>query len=121
MQNFTQAALADVQALVNTYANIAGDYEATLLCGVWHYMCDSGIYTDAFSEADAEYVEAHYDNNVQYYNDDDCGYTDAFYAVIFDDDKLQCNAVLQAQDAIANKHNLHNEDVARMCMQLEAS
>lgn len=45
------------QAIVDKYSNIDGDYEATVLQGVWHAYCDSGIMTDALSVEDAERCE----------------------------------------------------------------
>jgi hypothetical protein len=47
-----------VQAIVDTFNAIAGDYEDTVLQGVWHAYCDSGIMTDAFSVNDAKRVNA---------------------------------------------------------------
>lgn len=44
--------------IVNVFNAIDGDYEATVLQGVWHAYCDSGIMTDAFSVNDAERVNA---------------------------------------------------------------
>ena len=45
---------ATAQQIVNTYSAINGSYEATVLKGVWHAYCDSGILTDALGERDAE-------------------------------------------------------------------
>jgi hypothetical protein len=49
---------ATAQQIVNTYNAINGSYEATVLKGVWHAYCDSGIMTDALGERDAERCEA---------------------------------------------------------------
>ena len=44
--------------IFSVFNAIAGDYEATVLQGVWHAYCDSGILSDAFSVEDAERVNA---------------------------------------------------------------
>ena len=41
------------QQIVNTFTAIKGNYEETVLQGVWHAYCDSGIMTDALSDNDA--------------------------------------------------------------------
>jgi hypothetical protein len=43
----TQAQKTQVAAVATQYANIEGSYSCTLLAGIAHYMCDSGIETDA--------------------------------------------------------------------------
>ena len=48
----------ELTAHVKKWANIDGDYEATMLGGIWHYRCDSGIFEDALSVADREWIEA---------------------------------------------------------------
>ncbi len=35
---------AELQTIVNKYKNIEGDYSSTMLQGIAHYMCDSGIF-----------------------------------------------------------------------------
>lgn len=42
------------QQIIEKYSAIKGDYEETVLRGVWHAYCDSGIITDALSVEDAE-------------------------------------------------------------------
>jgi hypothetical protein len=49
-----------MQALVNKYAHIEGDYESTMLGGIVHGYCDSGILTDAYSVEDAELVAKYF-------------------------------------------------------------
>ena len=69
---------AELQTIVNKYANIEGDYSSTMLQGIAHYKCDSGIQTDAYSKADVLYLNK---NFKQYYDDE--GYeTDAFYVAL---------------------------------------
>lgn len=44
--------------IVSVFNAIDGNYEATVLQGVWHAFCDSGIMTDAFSVNDSERINA---------------------------------------------------------------
>jgi hypothetical protein len=53
MQNVNTTA---VNALIAKYSAIKGDYEDNVYDGCVHYVLDSGIFTDAFSEQDAERV-----------------------------------------------------------------
>jgi len=69
---------AELQTILNKWKNIEGDYSTTLLQGLAHYKCDSGIQTDAYSKADVEYLNKHFK---QYYDAE--GYeTDAFYVAL---------------------------------------
>jgi hypothetical protein len=56
----TQAQKDALQALVNKYAHVEGDYESTMLGGIVHGYCDSGILTDAYSVEDAELVAKYF-------------------------------------------------------------
>lgn len=49
---------AEAQAIFNKFNAISGNYELTVMQGVWHAFCDSGIMTDAFSIRDAKRVNA---------------------------------------------------------------
>ena len=63
MYNFstlTQAQKDAMQALVNKYAHVEGSYESTMLGGIVHGYCDSGILTDAYSVEDAELVAKYF-------------------------------------------------------------
>jgi hypothetical protein len=51
-----QSKQAQAQVIINTFSNIKGEYEATVLQGVWHAYCDSGILADAFSANDAKRI-----------------------------------------------------------------
>ena len=112
---------AELTAHVKKWANIDGDYEATMLGGIWHYKCDSGIFEDALSVADREWIEANTTdsdgNTLKEYNDED-GYTDAYYELITNAD-LQCNEAMSEQIAFADKYDLCEEDVARECKFIE--
>ena len=56
----TQAQKDAMQALVNKYAHVEGSYESTMLGGIVHAYCDSGILTDAYSTDDAELVAKYF-------------------------------------------------------------
>ena len=49
-----------LQDIVNKYADIKGDYEYTMLQGIVHAYCDSGILTDALSVEDAERLNKYF-------------------------------------------------------------
>jgi hypothetical protein len=50
----TQAQKDIVANVIAQYADVKGDYASTMLEGIWHGYCDSGILTDALSVKDAE-------------------------------------------------------------------
>ena len=55
MQNtttYTAAQQQAVAAIYNKYKNVEGDYSSTMLDGIVHGNCDSGILTDGLSLAD---------------------------------------------------------------------
>ena len=117
----TQQQREELTAHVKKWANIDGDYEATMLGGIWHYRCDSGIFEDALSVADREWVtentEADGETLAEYYTEDE-GYTDAYYDLITNAD-LQCNEAMGEQYDFAQKHGLDDEDIARECKFIE--
>ena len=116
----TQQQRAELTAHVRKWANIDGDYEATMLGGIWHYRCDSGIFEDALSVADREWITANTEADgvmLKKYNDED-GYTEDYYELITGAD-LQCNTAMGEQIAFADKYDLCEEDVARECKFIE--
>lgn len=112
----------ELTAHVKKWANIEGDYEATMLGGIWHYKCDSGIFEDALSVSDRQLIEKHVEKNgvtlAKYYSEDN-GYTDAYYNFVCTNENLQCNKAMTEQVAFCNKYNLCEEDVARECKFIE--
>ena len=117
----TQQQREELTAHVRKWANIEGDYEATMLGGIWHYRCDSGIFEDALSVADREWITANTTdsdgNTLKKYCDED-GYTEDYYELITSAD-LQCNEAMGEQYDFAQKHSLDDEDVARECKFIE--
>ena len=116
----TQQQRDELTAHVRKWANIDGDYEATMLGGIWHYRCDSGIFEDALSVADREWITANTEADgvmLKKYNDED-GYTEDYYELITGAD-LQCNTAMGEQIAFADKYDLCEEDVARECKFIE--
>jgi len=102
MYNFstlTQAQKTAMQALVNKYAHVQGDYESTMLGGIVHGYCDSGILTDAYSVEDAELI-------AKYFTEDaiDSGtieqFNDFIVAVSNGTEELLCCKVIDEMCAI---------------------
>ena len=102
MYNFstlTQAQKDAMQALVNKYAHVEGSYESTMLGGIVHGYCDSGILTDAYSVEDAELVAKYFTQEAQ-----DSGYLDLFNNFIVEisggEEELLCCKVITEMCAI---------------------
>jgi hypothetical protein len=106
-----------MQALVNKYAHVEGSYESTMLGGIVHGYCDSGILTDSYSVEDAELVAKYFTQEAQ-----DSGYLELFNNFIVEvsggEEELLCCKVIDEMCAIcrgrrvsgclhrqANKHN----------------
>ena len=96
MYNFstlTQAQKDAMQALVNKYAHVEGSYESTMLGGIVHAYCDSGILTDAYSVQDAELVALYFTQEAQ-----DSGYLELFnnfIAEVHGEELLCCKVVTE--------------------------
>ena len=102
MYNFstlTQAQKDAMQALVNKYAHVEGSYESTMLGGIVHGYCDSGILTDSYSVEDAELVAKYFTQEAQ-----DSGYLDLFNNFIVEvsggEEELLCCKVITEMCAI---------------------
>ena len=102
MYNFstlTQAQKDAMQALVNKYAHVEGSYESTMLGGIVHGYCDSGILTDSYSVEDAELVAKYFTQEAQ-----DSGYLDLFNNFIVEvsggEEELLCCKVIDEMCAI---------------------
>jgi hypothetical protein len=54
-----------LQAIVDKYASVKGSYEATMLGGIVHGYCDSGILTDCYSVNDADTVAQYFSEEGQ--------------------------------------------------------
>ena len=89
----TQAQKDAMQALVNKYAHVEGSYESTMLGGIVHGYCDSGILTDAYSVEDAALVAKYFTEEAQ-----DSGYLDLFNNFIVEisggEEQLLCCKVI---------------------------
>ena len=117
----TQQQREELTAHVRKWANIDGDYEATMLGGIWHYRCDSGIFEDALSVADREWItdNTEVDGKLLDKYDDGDGFTnDAYWDLLCEAD-LQCNTAMGEQMQFATKYDLCDEDVARECKFIE--
>ena len=104
MYNFstlTQTQKDALQALVNKYAHVEGSYESTMLGGIVHGYCDSGILTDSYSVEDAELVNKYFTQEAQ-----DSGYLELFNNFIVEvsggEEELLCCKVIDEMCAIAD-------------------
>jgi len=108
MYNFstlTQAQKDAMQALVNKYAHVEGSYESTMLGGIVHGYCDSGILTDSYSVEDAELVAKYFTQEAQ-----DSGYLELFNNFIVEvsggEEELLCCKVIDEMCAIVEDAEL---------------
>jgi hypothetical protein len=95
----TQAQKDAMQTLVNKYAHVEGSYESTMLGGIVHGYCDSGILTDAYSVEDAALVAKYFTEEAQY-----SGYLELFNTFIKEvsggTEELLCCKVIDEMCAI---------------------
>ena len=52
--NLTNTQKEQLLTIINKYKNIAGNYSSTMIQGVGHAYCDSGILSDGWAVADVE-------------------------------------------------------------------
>jgi len=116
MYNFnalTQAQKNAMQALVNKYAHVEGSYESTMLGGIVHAYCDSGILTDAYSTEDAELVAKYFTEDAQ-----DSGDIFAFNAFIKEisngTEELLCLKVVDEMCAIIEDVELASAYIGKL-------
>ena len=108
MYNFstlTQQQKDALQALVNKYKDVEGSYESTMLGGIVHGYCDSGILTDAYSVEDAELVSKYFTEEAI-----DSGYLELFNNFIVEvsggEEELLCCKVIDEMCAIVEDAEL---------------
>ena len=106
-----------LDALVVKYMDIAGDYESTLIKGMWHYLCDSGIQSDSWSKRDAVLIEQRL-GEADY--EDDEAY-DAYYEALYAMDDLDCIQLLNELQELALQHNVDADDLARELAERDGS
>ena len=114
MYNFTtltQTQKDAMQALVNKYAHVEGSYESTMLGGIVHAYCDSGILTDAYSVQDAELVALYFTQEAQ-----DSGYLELFNNFIAEvhGEELLCCKVIDEMCAIIDDAELASAYVGKL-------
>ena len=114
MYNFstlTQAQKDAMQALVNKYAHVEGSYESTMLGGIVHAYCDSGILTDAYSVQDAELVALYFTQEAQ-----DSGYLELFNNFIAEvhGEELLCCKVVEEMCAIIDDVELASAYIGKL-------
>jgi hypothetical protein len=107
----TQAQKDAMQALVNKYAHVEGSYESTMLGGIVHAYCDSGILTDAYSVQDAELVALYFTQEAQ-----DSGYLELFNNFIAEvhGEELLCCKVVEEMCAIIDDVELASAYIGKL-------
>lgn len=100
MYNFaelTQQQKNAIAAIVDKYADVEGSYESTMLQGIVHGYCDSGILTDCYSVECAERVSKYFTEDAQ-----DEGHIFAFSAFIaeLEGEELLCVKVIKELESI---------------------
>ena len=116
MYNFTtltQQQKTAMQALVNKYAHVEGSYESTMLGGIVHGYCDSGILTDAYSVEDAELVAKYFTEDAQ------CSgtleqFNDFIVAVSNGEEELLCCKVIDEMCAIVEDVELASAYIGKL-------
>ena len=116
MYTFTQLTQQQkdaMQALVNKYAHVEGSYEETMLGGIVHAYCDSGILTDAYSAEDAELVAKYFTEDAQ------CSgtleqFNDFIVAVSNGEEELLCCKVVEEMCAIIDDVELASAYIGKL-------
>jgi hypothetical protein len=103
----------EMNVLLNTYKHIEGDYESTLIGGVWHYLCDSGILTDAFSVNDRKIVDEKLAHLLEVEEDGYKVETDEWYIALHKMGELEFNKIRDAFTSMYDKYKVCDEDLAR--------
>ena len=114
MYNFstlTQTQKDAMQALVNKYAHVEGNYEETMLGGIVHAYCDSGILTDAYSAEDAELIAKYFTEEAI-----DSGYLELFNNFIAEvhGEELLCCKVVTEMCAIIDDAELASAYIGKL-------
>ena len=116
MYNFstlTQTQKDALQAIVNKYAHVEGSYESTMLGGIVHGYCDSGILTDSYSVEDAELVAKYFTQEAQ-----DSGYLELFNNFIVEvsggEEELLCCKVITEMCAIIDDAELASAYIGKL-------
>ena len=114
MYNFTtltQQQKDAMQALVNKYAHVEGSYESTMLGGIVHAYCDSGILTDAYSVQDAELVALYFTEEAI-----NSGYLELFNNFIAEvhGEELLCCKVIDEMCAIIDDAELASAYIGKL-------
>jgi hypothetical protein len=100
-----------MQALVNKYAHVEGDYESTMLGGIVHAYCDSGILTDALSAEDAERISTYFTDEGK-----DSGTLELFntYLQEVEGNRLECCTVIDEMCAIIEDVELASAYIGKL-------
>ena len=114
--NITETQTEELNNILQKWFNIKGDYCETLLQGIAHYKCDSGIMSDAYSSKDVDYIKEH----MIHLLDEDGIETDEFYEEIHNyEDELEFINCSYELYKFSEKHNFVDEDVYSLATELE--
>ena len=117
MYNFTtltQTQKDAMQALVNKYAHVEGSYESTMLGGIVHAYCDSGILTDAYSATDAELVAKYFTEEAQDSSASIEEFNDFIVTASNGEEQLLCCAVVEEMCAIIDDVELASAYIGKL-------
>ena len=113
----TTEVAAKLNSILTQYSGIKGDYCRTLIKGMWHFLCDSGIKDDSFSVADTQWIDKH---AAQYADDNSSFYDiDTYYDIINNAEHLDCNRLLAELTELADSTGVDIEDLARELKDME--
>ena len=110
-QEFSTEVDSRLDSIATEFRGIDGDYCETLLKGMWHFLCDSGIKDDSFSRADRIYLDEH----AALYADEDSSFydIDTYYDIINNAEHLDCNRLLTKIYELADATGHSVETLAR--------
>ena len=117
MYTFTQLTQTQknaMQALVNKYAHVEGSYADTMLAGIVHAYCDSGILTDAYSTTDAELVAKYFTEEAQDSSASIEEFNDFIVTASNGEEQLLCCAVVEEMCAIINDVELASAYIGKL-------
>ena len=63
--NLTNTQKEQLLTIINKYKNIAGNYSSTMIQGVGHAYCDSGILSDGWAVEDVEILSEYLRSKVK--------------------------------------------------------
>ena len=114
---------AKLEAWARKWEAVEGDYESTVTRGIVHYMCDSGIGTDALSKQDGERLREIFAVDLTTFT---LGLLEEVYANYNetgefgdDSDELECSIAIRELEALADEFVADNlEDLLQAALDI---